>query len=478
MSAPIGLTQIGGNLLTNGLLVAVVALAHVQIAAYLIGSTTLNIVSESVSIFRGGDPRHDRFGHGLIKSQIYVFSAGASLAVFFVIFVLAGVWGRFFVPFQQITFWAFFLEAITFVGEIVLIYTLYANWDRLARHRRARLGMLILLNIDQWWQMFWIDVVASFMITPNGGDVNFLDQVLNPTQLPLTIHRTIGNVAWAGAAVAFVGAFQYLRVTRRLESASRAEAPGTPALSVGAMAATATPVEAHEAAEARHWDWVGQWGAVWAVGLTLLQPWLGYSYAKDIQLHAYPSWYMMMFGDLSNVFLTQITLLGGIFTLGALYFWRRMKASGASHHRRQGVLALLLLIVTAFAALPAWFAASYADAVAAGGARPFWEGGLLNPFADFIPYKVGALFAMVVLGLWSVGSYMRAYGRDELRAGLIGRRAQLVLLALGVVVSVMMIVMGVIREHARQPYLVNGELTIQNQQILNSQPSQKGGTYR
>jgi hypothetical protein len=470
------LNQIGGDLLSNGLLVAVVALAHIQIAAYLIGSSTLAIVSESISIARRGDDHHDRLAHGLIKSSIYVFSIGSALAIFFVIFVLSGVWGRFFLSLQQITFWIFFVEAIAFVGEIVLIYTLYANWQRLAQHRRARLGMLVLLNIDQWWQMFFIDVVASFMLTPNGGDVNILDQILNPTNLPLTIHRTIGNIAWAGAAVAFVGGWQYLRATRRLETVRRASPVGSPAPSVGAMSASATGTEPAEAKEARHWDWVAQWGAMWAVGLTLFQPWFGYSYAKEIQLHAYPAWYNMMFGDLSNVFLLQITLLGLIFTLGAVYFWRRMKASGAARHRRQGVLAAALLFVTVFAALPAWFAPTYGDVVAAHLAKPFWEGGLLNPFADFIPYKVGALFAMVFLGVWSITSYLRALSREELRDGLIGRRAQAAVLALGVIVSVMMIVMGVIREHARQPYLISGELTIHNQQILNSQPSQVGGT--
>ncbi|MFN2581526.1 MAG: hypothetical protein ABR498_02150 [Candidatus Dormibacteria bacterium] len=470
------MTQVGGNLLTNGLLVAVVALTHIQIAAYLIGASTLMIVSESVSIFRGGDERHDRLSHGLMKSSLYVFSFGSALAIFFVVFVLGAVWGRFFVPFQQITFWVFFAEALTFVGEIALIYTLYANWERFKNHRRARLGMLILLNVDQWWQMFFIDVVASFMITPNGGDVNTLNQFLNPTEIPLTIHRTIGNIAWAGAAVALVGGVQYLRATRRLETVQRAVIGARRAMSVGAMSADTGAPETVEAAEARHWDWVGQWGAIWAVALTLLQPWVGYSYAKEIQLHAYPSWYSMMFGDLSNVFLIQITLLGSIFTLGALYFWRRMKASEAPRHRRQGVLTVGLLLVTMFAALPAWFAPTYADAYSNGGGKPFWEGGALNPFAQFIPYKVGALFVMVTLGLWSVSSYMRASSRGELRTGITGRRVQFALIGLGVVTSLMMMVMGVIREHARQPFLINGELTIQNQQILNNQPSTVGGT--
>ena len=471
------LNQIGGNLLSNGLLVAVVVLLHVQISAFLIGASTMTIISECISMTRrSGDTRHERLAHGLVRSSIYVFSFGSALAIFFVLFVLGAVWGRFFVALQQITFWTFFLEALTFLAEVVLIYTVYVNWDRLRRFRKARLGLLFLLNIDMWLQMFFIDVVASFMLTPNGGDATYINQILNPTQIPLDIHRTVGNVAFTGAIVAAVAAFRYLRATRRVERTERAVATGMPAHSVGAMAASALAAEPAEQAEARYWDWVAQWGAVFAIAFTVLQPWLGYSYAKEVQLHAYPAWVNMMFGDLSNVFLVQITLLGSIFTLGAAYFWRRMRAVRASHHRRQGAIVVLLVLVTAFAAMPAWFAPTYNDVVAAHLDRPFWDGGLLNPLGNFIPYKVGALFAMVFLTLWSLTSYLRALSREELPAGRTGRRAQLLLVALGVVVSVMMIVMGVIREHSRQPFLINGELTISNQQILNNRPSLPGGS--
>ena len=92
-----------------------------------------------------------------------------------------------------------------------------------------------------------------------------------------------------------------------------------------------------------------------------------------------------------------------------------------------------------------------------------------------ISYKVSALMAMVFLGLWALTIYLRAVSREQMRPGAIGRRSQALLLGLGVVVSVM-IVMGVIRENSRQPYLISGKLTINNQQIINSQPSQLGGS--
>jgi cytochrome bd-type quinol oxidase subunit 1 len=332
--------------------------------------------------------------------------------------------------------------------------------------------MMVLLNISLWWQMFLIDVVASFMLTPNGGDVSLLNQALNPTQLPLTIHRTIGNIAWAGAVTGVVGAFNYLRLTRHAREPRPDAAPVRPLRSIGAMAAGHLDAQAKRS-EILHWEWVTQWGVMWAVALTLLQPWVGYSYAKEVQLHAYGAWYTMMFGDLSNVFLLQIFLLGTVFSLGSLYFWRRMKRSGAPTARRQLRLAIVLIVLTVFAAQPAWFAATYADAVAAGGDRPWWQGGLLNPIGNFIPFKAAALIGMVIVGLWSVTAYLTALSRGRVRPGGSGRGAQRLALGLGVVVSVMMMVMGVIREHSRQPYLVYGEITL-HQQVTNNAPTVPG----
>ncbi|MFN2451655.1 MAG: cytochrome ubiquinol oxidase subunit I [Candidatus Dormibacteria bacterium] len=424
---------VGGSLVGNSLLVAVVAILHIQIAAFLTGSTTLAAFSEGLSIFRG-DERHERMAHGIVRSWAYVFSFGSALAIFFVVFVLTTVWGRFYVALTQITFAVFFFEALAFVAEVALLYALYVNWDRLRPYRGLRLGMLVILNVVDWWQMVLINVVASYMLSPNGGDRSDVRQLLNPTQLPLTVHRTVGNIAWAGALIAAFAGFRYLRARRR-----------------------------EEAEAMRFWDWVGQWGVLWAVGMTLFQPYIGYSYAKEVQLHSYDSWYTMMFGSLSNVFELQFLLLGVIFILGALYFGQRLRTSGVPGSGRQRLLAVLLMATTLFGVQPAWFATDYAATVAAGLNRPWWNGGLLNPLGNFIPYKVVALLLLVVLGTWSLVSFVRRRSPPGERWRDGGRRGQAYLIALGVTVSVMMSVMGVIREHSRTPYLIHGELTISHQ---------------
>jgi len=455
------LSPVPGNLFGNGLAVAVVALLHIQIATFITGGSTLAALSEGISIVRD-DERHERFAHGMVRGMVYVFSFGSALAIFWVLWILLALWGVFFVSLTRITLWMFVFEAGAFLVEIILLYTLYANWDRLRRYRRARLGLLILFAVIDWWQMFFINVVASYMLTPNNGDTNQRAQILNPTFLPLQIHRTVGNIAWAGAVIAFYAGFSYLRSLRRARAAAPAAAP---ARSVGAMAAR------DEVAERRRYlDWMGQWGALFAVALSLFQIWIGYSYAKEVQLHAFPAWYRMMRGALSNVFLAQIFLLGMIFVIGCLYFWRRMRASGVRRLWVQKLCFTMLVLATLLAVQPSWFAQTRDDVAAAHLDRPWWDGGLLNPIGNFIPNKVLALIVLMVFGLISATSYVRAYSEGRVRVGETTRGPQVALLALGVTVSVMMIVMGVIRENSRQPYLIYGEMRLQHQQITTNGP--------
>ncbi len=111
-----------------------------------------------------------------------------------------------------------------------------------------------------------IDLVASYMLTPVDPS-NPIRLALNPTSYPLTVHRTVGNIAYIGFVVAGYPAFKYLRAR--------------------------TPEDRS------NYDWAGSFGLLWGVGMTLLQPIIGYSYAKEIQLYTYGSWYKMMFGTLS-----------------------------------------------------------------------------------------------------------------------------------------------------------------------------------
>ncbi len=458
-----------GTVITNTVMVGCVALLHVLFATYLIGSTSIVAVSEVVSMVNH-DPRHERLARGIVHSWAYLFGTGAAIAIFFVIFVLVGMWGRFFVTFSQFTFWVWFFEALTFVGEIVLLYALYANWDRLGEYRMARLGMTILLNVDQWFQMFFIDVIASQMLTPvvqgKPDNTSYLLQFLNPTNLPLTIHRTFGNVAWAGAVIALTAGFRYLRATRRQEAMALApNARVEPVRALGAMPDGELVRERNR--EAAYWDWAGQYAMLFTFVLTIFQIWVGYTYAKEIQLHSLDSWYQMMYGWISNIFLGQFAGLGLLFMAGVAYFWRRIKTAGQPRVARRLQAALIVLfLLWLFGLQPAWWAGSYPDIVAAHLAKPFWDGGVEDPLGFFFPWKVMVLIGEMLVTLFALGTFLRARQRTPMIMGQASRGSQRLLIALGVITCLMMLIMGIIRESSRSPYLVNYSIQINHQVIL------------
>jgi hypothetical protein len=201
--------------------------------------------------------------------------------------------------------------------------------------------------------------------------------------------------------------------------------------------------------------------------MTLLQPIIGYSYAKEIQLHTYGSWYKMMFGTLSPWFLWQIFLLGLMFLTATFYFARRLRVDQAKGAGLLRLMAVGLTLVTLFAALPYHIAPTFDQVVAAGLNKPVWEGGLINPLGAMIPWKVLALMAYTLIAIAAVVWYLR--GLPGVSWGKAGRVEQRLLMVSAVLTMAMIVTMGFIRENGRVPDLIAGHIQLQGQQDI-SQP--------
>lgn len=439
-SATPQLTQVPISTGVATALVALLMLAHVQFAAWQQGGYIILAVSDFVGWKRKSE-RYDRFSRGLVTALGATFAVGGSLAIFAVMILFLGLWSHFFVDLQRVLFWPFVAEAAAFVGEIVCLYPLYARWDRLGRVRGLRIGLEILLFINAELQMLLINMVASYMLTPrNAFDLPAI--LMNPTEIPLEIHRFVGNIAWAGAIIAMTAGIRLL-----LRSGRRPDV--RPYL-----------------------DWMGHYGLIYAIGFTIAQPLVGWEYAKEIQLHAYASWYDMMLGGLSVAFLFQVFLLGSIFTVGIFYLWRRVRASGFRSP------ALAVCTVLSFGAwmlisTPSSLAWSYEDVFAANANVPIWQGGLLIPWGAMIPWKLTALVAFTGVGIVALTIYLKYVSRGKLRWGDAGRGQAVSLIAVGVAVSLIMALMGFIRENSRGPFLITNHMLI-NQQQNYSPPSSTG----
>ncbi|HVC39131.1 MAG TPA: hypothetical protein VNH20_04030 [Candidatus Dormibacteraeota bacterium] len=419
-------------------LVAVLMLAHIQFAAFQQGGYIILAVTDFLG-WKRNDERQNRFSKALVTGLGVTFAFGSALAIFSALILFLGLWSQFFVELVRIMFWPFVVEGIAFIGEIVCLYLLYSQWDRLAGVRPLRVGLELLLFVNASIQMLAIDVVASYMLTPRPSNSLALN-LLNPTEIPLEMHRFVGNIAFAGAIIALIGGIRIL-------------------LAKGPQARA-------------YADWIGHYGLIYAIGFTLAQPLIGWEYAKEIQLHAYASWYSMMLGGLSVAFLFQVFLLGAIFTVGIFYLWRRVKLGGF-HSPALAVCTAVSFASWLLIATPSSLAWSYEDVVAANANVPIWQGGLLIPWGQMIPFKLVALIAFTGVAIVAVTVYLKHVTQGELRWGDAGRAQGAALITVGLAVSLIMALMGYIREDSRAPFLITNKVLINQQQNF-TPPSSTG----
>jgi cytochrome d ubiquinol oxidase subunit I len=418
-----------GGLLGHRIAIGSVFEIHILIAGAVSGATQLGPITEWLGYLRKSE-RYDRLAHAMAKFTIYYFAIGTFFATLLISVLLVILWGRLWTIVTSITFWPFVIEAVTFLLQVAGAYLWYYTWDRMRPYKPLHIAIGLFLAIDSFVQVLMIDIVASYMLTPTQpGDP--IQVFLNPTEVPLQIHRIVGNLAYVGFGIAAVAGFLHLRTKDPLRRAFL--------------------------------DWAGSYGLLWGIGMTLLQPAVGYEYAKEIQLHAYGAWYKMMWGDLSPEFLLQIFILGLLFLVPNVYFQRRL---ARAHARGAGVLRLLtilLVVTTVFAVLPYHMAFTFDQVQAEGLNRPFWQGGLINPFAAMIPYKIAALTAFVVFSL--IGLHVYTRGLPKIDWGGAARLSEQGMLLISLVlVSTMIVLMGFIRENSRFPYGIAGQVQLQGQQ--------------
>ncbi|MFN2465791.1 MAG: cytochrome ubiquinol oxidase subunit I [Candidatus Dormibacteria bacterium] len=418
--------QAGG---TTGarLAIAVVALSHILSAGLISGAGQLAPVIEWLGYVRRRDD-YDRLAKGMAKYLVLYFAISASLAFIFVTVLLTGLWGHFWTTLVRVMWVPLVIELFAFLFEVIFAYLWYYSWEPLRDHRWLHMSLGGLLVLADLLQVLMINVVASYMETPTKPD-NLFTVILNPTFYELQVHRVVANLAYIGFAIAAVAGWRFLHT--------------------------------NDADKKTFYDWAGSFGMLVGIELTLLQPLVGYSYAKEIQLHSYSSWYRMMLGDLSTLFLFQMVLLGVMLLVSTLYFARRLHSDLAPGHRAVFIMAVLMIATTLFAAMPYHLAFTYTQVQAAGLDRPFWQGGLINPLGAMLPWKVLALMAYSTLAVAAVTWYLR--GLRGVRWGNAGRGEQRLLVASALLTAGMIVTMGVIRENGRQPDLIYGRMSVAGQ---------------
>ncbi|MBU0984778.1 MAG: c-type cytochrome [candidate division Zixibacteria bacterium] len=108
----------------------------------------------------------------------------------------------------RVFFWAWFIEWLVFISEVVLIMVYVLTWKRWADGlmKKVHIGVGVLLSALSWATMVIIVAVLGFMMGSGTWTQNqsFLSAVFNPLYLPQLAFRTAFAMVAAGLVVWFL----------------------------------------------------------------------------------------------------------------------------------------------------------------------------------------------------------------------------------------------------------------------------------
>ncbi len=412
--------------------------SHVLWAAFIQGIFLIAPISEYLGVLTK-QPKYDRFAKGAGVAAILLFATGSFTPILGIL-ILITLYPVFWSYAQNILFWPLFAEAFMFVGEIILVYAWYASWDTMAYRKKLHVVLGFMTAILLTAQMSFINIVGSYLLTPSLSSATNVGAVaLNPTFVPLNMHRFIGNISFAGFLVAGYAALRYLRSTRE--------------------------------GDREYYDWMGHWGLIWGFGFLLLQPFIGYGYLKAIREHNSAAFEYIMMGEKSWLFNLLATELAVMAVASVAYCLHKLRFA----EKPMPTLRNMTKGSLAFTALFGFLNLIPADAslVPQIGLEFLNGEDTTIPLGSMYPWKYIGLIGMMLVGVFVVGMYLKATA-GGFHWGRASRWSQYALIVTAVTVIFTMLTMGYTRETARRGgnppdgsdgYLINGCITLDQQVV-------------
>lgn len=413
----------------KNIVIAILVQSHILIATFILGAALIAPPAEYLGMVTK-QAKYERFARNLARLIVLLFASGSALAITFVL-ALVTLFPVFFSYLQNIFFWVFFVEAFMFLAVIIVLYAWYNVWDKLAYRKSLHVVFGFVAGFIGLIQMTMIDAVASYMLTPSEAPVNDVARTfLNPTMVPLNMHRFVGNFSYVGFLVAGWAAWRYLRATREEDR--------------------------------EYYDWMGHWGLIWGFGFLIMQPIIGYGYLKSIRESAPDAFDTIMLGEkawLFNLLMVELAIMG---IASTAYFVHKLrfavKPMEALRKLSIGALAFIVLF-SVLNVIPA-----DASIVSQIGLEFLGGDDTKIPLGSMYPWKYIGLIGLMLVGIFVVALYLRA-SATGFYWGRASRWSQYALLACALTVLLTMMTMGYTRETARrvdnQPgYLIYNCITL------------------
>jgi cytochrome bd-type quinol oxidase subunit 1 len=181
-------------------------LFHTAVASLGIGLAFLVTVSQVIG-YRQRIYRYDLFAKRTQLFHICIYNIGTVNAIGLV-FALSGLYPQFWEQLFNHFFWPLIIEEFIFFFLATTITFHYFFWDRLWGHKRLQIFLGSLLIPFFFLQMYFINGVGGFMLTPGFAEAEAtlrkgilgwdLKAFYNPSFLMLQLHRSFANISYAG----------------------------------------------------------------------------------------------------------------------------------------------------------------------------------------------------------------------------------------------------------------------------------------
>jgi len=197
------------DFLGNRMLIALIAIVHVWINHSLAVGAMPLITAMEFWGHRRGDERWDRLAYRILTVCFVITTTlGALTGV--------GIWlsTSLVNPYAigsliRVFFWAWFVEWIVFVAEVVFIMIYYLTWKKMKERKAAHIAVGAILSLFSWVTMAIITAILGFMMNPGAWAARetFLSGVFNPIYLPQLAFRTPVAMLAAGWLALFLAYF-------------------------------------------------------------------------------------------------------------------------------------------------------------------------------------------------------------------------------------------------------------------------------
>ena len=304
----------------------VIAQVHLMFGAFVLGVPIFAVTIEYVG-YLTNDEKYDKMAKDFIRLLSATFAITAALGGLLA-FSLFSLYPQFMEFMTGIYHDMFYIYALCFFVETFTLYFYYYSWPNMKKGKAKLVHILIgvLLNVIGTIIMILINVLAAFMMAPNkieevaglpAGQLGVFtgtlwDAMWPMLQMPIVIHRILGNIVFGGLIASAYAAVKFLVAKTDEERA--------------------------------HYDWMGYTGNFVATASLVFLPFAGYFLGREVYSASAIMGNNMMGGAFSWTFIIQGMGIGGLLLMSNWYLWMGMgRIPGAE--RYQGYVKYLLMII-------------------------------------------------------------------------------------------------------------------------------------